>query len=204
MLCCVVNSGHLNSKSDVYSFGVVLLEMLTGRRVMDKKRPLKEQNLVEWVKPQMRNIGASGGAAIYNMMDPMLQGKYSARGAYKAMRLATQCCSRDQKSRPLMSEVVNVLKSLPEYKHMPYSSSNNNSPPPSLHGLHVGPFSSNNSSSSSHGHGHGKNKYGLKVGSPSGSVASASSSRNTPTRFQASPLNYTPPFLSPKPRGGKN
>ncbi|KAI8032449.1 putative serine/threonine-protein kinase PIX7 [Camellia lanceoleosa] len=31
-----VMTGHLTSKSDVYSFGVVLLEMLTGRRSMDK------------------------------------------------------------------------------------------------------------------------------------------------------------------------
>ncbi|KAI4376682.1 hypothetical protein MLD38_014418 [Melastoma candidum] len=34
-----VMTGHLTSKSDVYSFGVVLLEILTGRRSMDKKRP---------------------------------------------------------------------------------------------------------------------------------------------------------------------
>ena len=33
----MVIAGHLTAKSDVYSFGVVLLEMLSGRRALDKK-----------------------------------------------------------------------------------------------------------------------------------------------------------------------
>ncbi|GKU97158.1 hypothetical protein SLEP1_g10336 [Rubroshorea leprosula] len=48
-----VMTGHLTSKSDVYSFGVVLLEMLTGRRSMDKNQPNGEQNLVEWAQPYL-------------------------------------------------------------------------------------------------------------------------------------------------------
>ena len=43
--------GRLTAKSDVYSFGVVLLETLSGRRAVDKGRPLVEQNLVDWAKP---------------------------------------------------------------------------------------------------------------------------------------------------------
>lgn len=42
-------TGHLTVKSDVYSFGVVLLELITGRRVIDTARPKEEQNLVAWV-----------------------------------------------------------------------------------------------------------------------------------------------------------
>ncbi|GJT68943.1 probable serine/threonine-protein kinase PIX7 [Tanacetum coccineum] len=48
-----VMTGHLTAKSDVYSFGVVLLEMLTGRRSMDKNRPNGEHNLVEWARPHL-------------------------------------------------------------------------------------------------------------------------------------------------------
>lgn len=43
-------TGQLTAKSDVYSFGVVLLELITGRRVIDKSRPSEEQNLVTWVR----------------------------------------------------------------------------------------------------------------------------------------------------------
>ena len=42
-------TGQLTIKSDVYSFGVVLLELITGRRVIDTTRPKDEQNLVTWV-----------------------------------------------------------------------------------------------------------------------------------------------------------
>ncbi|KAK6146916.1 hypothetical protein DH2020_017828 [Rehmannia glutinosa] len=36
---------HLTAKSDVYSFGVVLLEILTGKKAIDKNRPTGEHNL---------------------------------------------------------------------------------------------------------------------------------------------------------------
>ncbi|KAL2927291.1 Proline-rich receptor-like protein kinase PERK1 [Bienertia sinuspersici] len=41
------SSGRLTDKSDVYSFGVMLLEMITGRRPVDRTQ--KEYNLVQWV-----------------------------------------------------------------------------------------------------------------------------------------------------------
>lgn len=42
-------TGELTTKSDVYSFGVVFLELISGRRVIDNKRPTEEQNLITWV-----------------------------------------------------------------------------------------------------------------------------------------------------------
>ncbi|XP_045792068.1 translocon-associated protein subunit alpha-like [Trifolium pratense] len=40
-------TGHLTTKSDVYSYGVVLLEMLYGKRAVDKNIPSRQHNLVE-------------------------------------------------------------------------------------------------------------------------------------------------------------
>ncbi|XP_042430313.1 pto-interacting protein 1-like isoform X4 [Zingiber officinale] len=45
-----VSIGQLTSKSDVYSFGVVLLELLTGRKPLDRSRPHQEQSLVVWIQ----------------------------------------------------------------------------------------------------------------------------------------------------------
>ncbi|KAJ9563756.1 hypothetical protein OSB04_008916 [Centaurea solstitialis] len=112
-----VMTGHLSSRSDVYSFGVVLLEMLTGRRSMDKNRPNGEHNLVEWARPHLGER-----RRFYRLIDPRLEGHFSVKGAQKAAQLAARCLSRDPKARPLMSEVVEYLKPLPALKDMAGSS----------------------------------------------------------------------------------
>lgn len=100
-------SGHLTSKSDVFSFGVVLLEILTGRRSMDKKRPSGEQNLVAWARPYLADK-----RKFYQLVDPRLEMNYSVKGVQKVSQLAYNCLSRDPKSRPSMEEVVKVLTPL--------------------------------------------------------------------------------------------
>ncbi|KAI3813195.1 hypothetical protein L1987_17913 [Smallanthus sonchifolius] len=112
-----VMTGHLTSKSDVYSFGVVLLEMITGRRSMDKNRPNGEHNLVEWARPYLGER-----QRLYQIIDPLLEGRFSVRGAQKAAQLATLCLNRDPKARPLMSDVYEVLKPLVNLKDMACSS----------------------------------------------------------------------------------
>lgn len=113
-----VMTGHLTSKSDVYSFGVVLLEMLSGRRSMDKNRPNGEHNLVEWARPHLGER-----RKFYRLVDPRLDGRFSIKGAQKAVQLAARCLNRDPKARPLMSEVVEELKPLPGMKDMASTSS---------------------------------------------------------------------------------
>eukprot|EP00252_Welwitschia_mirabilis_P015163 TRINITY_DN3336_c0_g1_i1.p1 TRINITY_DN3336_c0_g1~~TRINITY_DN3336_c0_g1_i1.p1 ORF type:complete len:429 (-),score=84.70 TRINITY_DN3336_c0_g1_i1:161-1447(-) len=108
-----VMTGHLTSKSDVYSFGVVLLEMITGRRSMDKKRPTREHNLVEWARPYFAEK-----RRLFRLVDPRLEGKFSIKGAQKAAQLAHSCLSRDPKARPLMSEVVEALRPLLNLRDM--------------------------------------------------------------------------------------
>uniref|UniRef100_A0A0E0FI03 non-specific serine/threonine protein kinase n=1 Tax=Oryza nivara TaxID=4536 RepID=A0A0E0FI03_ORYNI len=108
-----VMTGHLTSKSDVYSFGVVLLEMLTGRRSMDKKRPTGEQNLVAWARPYL-----SDRRRLYQLVDPRLGLNYSVRGVQKVAQICYHCLSRDTKSRPTMDEVVKHLTPLQDLNDM--------------------------------------------------------------------------------------
>ncbi|KAI4383999.1 hypothetical protein MLD38_009774 [Melastoma candidum] len=104
-------TGHLTTKSDVYSFGVVLLEMLSGRRVLDKNRPGVEQNLIEWAKPYL-----TSKRRIILIMDARIQGQYSSMGALKMVNLSLKCLSADPKSRPNMTEVVKALEQLWQYE----------------------------------------------------------------------------------------
>ncbi|MBA0678643.1 hypothetical protein Goari_019973 [Gossypium aridum] len=100
-------TGHLSARSDVYSFGVVLLEMLSGRRVVDKNRPSGEHKLVEWAKPYLANK-----RKIFRVLDNRLEGQYTIEGAFKAATLALRCLSIDAKFRPSMNEVVTALEQL--------------------------------------------------------------------------------------------
>lgn len=102
-----VMTGHLTARSDVYSFGVVLLELLTGRKSVDKTRPSKEQNLVDWARPKLNDK-----RKLLQIIDPRLENQYSVRAAQKACSLAYYCLSQNPKARPLMSDVVETLEPL--------------------------------------------------------------------------------------------
>ncbi|KAH1240116.1 Proline-rich receptor-like protein kinase PERK1 [Glycine max] len=79
------DSGRLTAKSDVYSFGVVLLELITGRKPIDEKKPFDERNLVKWASPflrqALRNITVvpldSRLQETYNPEDSRLQETYN-------------------------------------------------------------------------------------------------------------------------------
>ncbi|KAI4371895.1 hypothetical protein MLD38_010191 [Melastoma candidum] len=111
-----VSTGHLTTKSDVYSFGVVLLELLTGRRAVDKIRPKNEQNLVDWAKPYL-----ASSRKLRCIMDPRLGGQYSVRGAKDMAALALQCVNMQPRDRPRMPTVIDTLEGLQQFKDMAVS-----------------------------------------------------------------------------------
>ncbi|WOK93271.1 protein kinase 2B, chloroplastic [Canna indica] len=106
-----IATGRLSAKADVYSFGVVLLELLTGRRALDKTKVGTEQNLVEWAKPYLGDK-----RKLYRIMDTRLEGKYSKKGAHELGILAQQCIGNDAKLRPRMSDVLAALEKLQDSK----------------------------------------------------------------------------------------
>ncbi|KAL8153482.1 hypothetical protein V2J09_011242 [Rumex salicifolius] len=106
-----IMTGHLTTLSDVYSFGVVLLELLTGQRCVDPSRPRKEQYLVQWARPLLRDT-----RKLSLLMDPRLEGQYSVDGAKIAAMVAYHCLSHYAKSRPTMSDVVRSLEPVLDMK----------------------------------------------------------------------------------------
>ncbi|XP_012848420.1 PREDICTED: serine/threonine-protein kinase PBS1-like [Erythranthe guttata] len=106
-------TGQLTTKSDVYSFGVVFLEIISGRRAIDNKKPPDEENLVAWVsffffaKPLFKDRRK------YNMMaDPLLEGNYPTKGLHQAIAVAAMCLQEEANTRPLIGDVVTALEFL--------------------------------------------------------------------------------------------
>lgn len=81
---------------------------------MDKARPGREKNLVEWARPLLKDPYKLDG-----IMDTRLEGQYSTEGARKAAALAYQCLSNHPKSRPTMSNVVKALEPLLDLTDIP-------------------------------------------------------------------------------------
>ncbi|KDP30626.1 hypothetical protein JCGZ_16191 [Jatropha curcas] len=113
-----IMTGHLTPRSDVYSFGVVLVELLTGRKSLDKLRPAREQNLADWALPLLKEK-----KKLLNIVDPRLEGDYPIKGVHKAAMLAYHCLNRNPKARPLMRDIVDSLEPL----QVPEESSNGKS-----------------------------------------------------------------------------
>ncbi|CAI0440511.1 unnamed protein product [Linum tenue] len=110
-----IMTGHLTPRSDVYSFGVVLLELLTGRKSLDKSRPTREQNLADWGLPLLKEK-----KKLLNIVDPRLEGDYPVKAVHKAAMLAYHCLNKNPKARPLMRDIVDSLEPLQVAEVLPH------------------------------------------------------------------------------------
>lgn len=107
-------TGHLYVKSDVFGFGVVLLEIITGRRVLDLNRPSGEHNLVDWAKPLLTD-----NRKLMIIMDPQLDGHYPSKAAFKTAQLILKCLKPDPKRRPSMEQVLHTLHHISKIQMKP-------------------------------------------------------------------------------------
>lgn len=101
-------SGKLTDKSDVFSFGVMLLELITGKRPIDKAQFVDDDNIVDWARPLLRQALEGGNFDI--IVDPRLEKDYDSNEMTRMVACAAVCVRHFSRRRPRMSQVVRALE----------------------------------------------------------------------------------------------
>ncbi|KAG0503444.1 hypothetical protein HPP92_003516 [Vanilla planifolia] len=104
---CVDNQtklSKLTEKSDVYAFGVVLLELLLGRKPVEKMAPSQCQSLVTWAMPQLTNR-----SKLPCLVDPVIRDTMEPKHLYQVAAIAVLCVQPEPSYRPLITDVLHSL-----------------------------------------------------------------------------------------------
>ncbi|VVA95873.1 unnamed protein product [Arabis nemorensis] len=95
--------GKVTDKNDVYSFGVILLELLLGKKSVEK--PSSEpESIVTWAVPKL-----SDRANLPNILDPAIKGTMDLKHLYQVAAVAVLCVQPEPSYRPLITDVLHSL-----------------------------------------------------------------------------------------------
>ncbi|KAJ6886420.1 L-type lectin-domain containing receptor kinase S.7 [Populus alba x Populus x berolinensis] len=95
--------GKATEKTDVFSYGVVILELVCGKRPIERE-PVSQKmvNLVDWV------WGLYGEGNIIEAADPRLSGEFEEE-MRKLLLVGLSCANPDSSGRPAMRRVLQIL-----------------------------------------------------------------------------------------------
>lgn len=97
-------TGKATAESDVFSFGIVVLEVASGRRIVERGPPLSEDpNLVDWI------WGLYGQGKIMEAADPKLDGDFDEEQMERVLILGLACSHPDPQLRPPIRQALQVL-----------------------------------------------------------------------------------------------
>lgn len=96
--------GKVSESCDVYSFGILLLEIISGRKPIEKLPGGVKRTITEWAEPLI----AEG--SFREVVDPKLRGNFDENQLKQAINIAALCVQGEPDKRPTIKEVVNMIK----------------------------------------------------------------------------------------------
>lgn len=95
--------GKVSESCDVYSFGILVLELISGKKPIEKVGTVK-RTIVEWAGPLVLR------GQYRDLVDPLLHGKFDEEELRRLVQVAALCAQNAPENRPTMQEVVEMLK----------------------------------------------------------------------------------------------
>lgn len=95
--------GKASESCDVYSFGILLLELVSGKKPVDKMDSDTKYTIVDWALPLVLEEKYD------QLADPKFHGKYNEEELKRVVHVAIMCAQNAPEKRPMMLEVVDFL-----------------------------------------------------------------------------------------------
>ncbi|KAK6277233.1 hypothetical protein POUND7_017556 [Theobroma cacao] len=97
-------NGFVSVRTDVYAFGIVLLQLISGRKVIDLEREGQNVSLRQWAEPLIEKL------ALHELIDPRIGESYDTYQLYLMAKTAYICVQQSPEMRPSMGEVLRLLE----------------------------------------------------------------------------------------------
>ncbi|KAF3794336.1 PTI1-like tyrosine-protein kinase [Nymphaea thermarum] len=96
--------GKASESCDVYSFGILLVEIVSGKKPIEKVTTTVKRSIVQWALPLVCE------RRYKEVADPKLGGKYNVEELKRVVLVGLLCAQEKPDKRPTMPEVVELLK----------------------------------------------------------------------------------------------
>lgn len=106
--------GKVSESCDVYSYGILLLELITGKKPIEKLPGGAKRTITEWAEPFISK------AKFKELVDPKLRGNFDENQLKQAIHVASLCVQTEAEKRPIMKQVVSLLKGHDHDFKLPY------------------------------------------------------------------------------------
>ncbi|XP_038880348.1 PTI1-like tyrosine-protein kinase At3g15890 [Benincasa hispida] len=98
--------GKVSESCDVYSYGILLLELMTGRKPIERLPGGAKRTISEWVNMTINKD------RFKDLADKKLKGQLNWKEFEQVMHLAIMCVQTEAEKRPTIKQVVECLKGL--------------------------------------------------------------------------------------------